>query len=775
MDIGWININDITKVEDAKKSLAMLIRRDHQLDVELKQYIQMRDDIERQMDTFDTDIPDYLHLLLSKSGQLTKQISSTCSLAELLSSKVKNLDRIRERLRDTLKKVDDIIDLKNCIEGVQRSLGIEDYEAAANHVHRYLNIDQSVLEQSSIEMLNDAQTKLLSMIQQRYDQALTAHNQADVLRFCKIFIQLHREEEGLEKYCAFLRIEASTTLDPLIDQRKQQQQPPAQQQTPKQQPISSSQIITKVFQFYASLIEDHLEIVKNEFGIAMCPLFLMSITKQADFYSARVFSTFTDQFNIVRSVSDVVAIKDHHSSSSTSSGRIDPRAFAQVLDEIVAMSKATKFYEKYLLTKEKILKAEIKQTIDTLIDEENSIGSIITTDSHHDVKEQQQQQSIQQTSNDSNSSNNKDRIKLSSIEQLQKINIKTTMYSTDTKQKMNELLGNYLLLEEYFMVESSHKAIQLDEHSEDSLTSSMVDYIFFVLQKSLQRSIDSYSIQTLNVISNRLIRILIQTQGTLQKMFREQIMKATIKSNNNIEYRESMIVLNNIETSSEYILKLKKEMELRCLKVFVLPEEKDQVELQSTEFSNVAKSYSRLLNEELEQIFKSIQPKLKNALILNTGINYEIGQEEYDNNDVNDPFVYPFTTEITQFLKPFEDHLTQTNYDHFVHLTIGFLLKKIEASVFTKRFTLLGSLQFGKDIRAVSNFFTKICRSTIRDKFSKLNQIISFLTLEKLGEVEEFWSENSSMSSWKLSPTEVKKILSVRIDFNPEAISRIKL
>ncbi|GAM25890.1 hypothetical protein SAMD00019534_090650 [Acytostelium subglobosum LB1] len=759
-------------VEDAKRNLQALITRDHQLDIELKQYIQMKDDLERQMECFDKDVPDYLSLLLSKSNQLTNTISSTCSLAELLSSKVKNLDRIRERIKETLKKVDDIVDLKNCIEGIQKSLELEDFEAAANHVHRYLNIDQAVLEPSSIEMLNNAQQRLSSMIEQKYKLALSSNNHSDVLRFCKLYIQLQKEEEGVEKYCNFLKLESEATLDVVVKQYqtsigrptqpKQQQQP--QQQTPGG--ISATTILTKILQHFASTIEDYLEVVRKEFGIRLCPLFLRLVSHHTDNYTGRVFALFSEQFSIARCVSDISSTnKEHqqqHHHHQQQQHRVDPRNFAQLLDEIVMMSKATRFYERYLINKERIIKESIKKEIELMV----SGGGQSSTNKHIDTLDDR-------SINEEVSGVRVPGQPHSTLEQLEKVNLKTTMYSTQTKSKMNDLLGSYLLLEEYFMVESSHKAVQLDEHSDDSLNSSMVDYIFFVLQKSLQRSIDSFNMQTLNVITNCMIKVLIRTQDTLQRMFREQIQKATSKAN--IDYKESMIVLNNIETSGEYILKLKKELETRCEKMYTLAEEKDQVALQVAEFSGVAKSYNRLLQEEIDQIFRSIQPKLKNVLFLFTSVNYEIGQEEYDNNEVNDPFVYPFTVEISQFLQPFEDHLTTTNYDSIVHLTIGFLVKKIENGIYLKHFTQIGALQFGKDIRAIFNFFAKLCKSTIRDKFSKLNQIVSLLTLERLSEIEEFWSDNSSMLSWKLSPTEVKKLLACRTDFQTDQIHKIKI
>ncbi|KAF2076345.1 hypothetical protein CYY_002351 [Polysphondylium violaceum] len=797
-------------IEDAKLYLQSLISRDKEIENELKQYIQMKDDIESQMEIFDLEIPEYLQLSLKKSNELTERISATCELAETLSSKVKKVDHVRDRIKETLKKVDDIVDLKNCIEGVQMAISREEYETASFHIHRYLNIDKSVLDEASSEKLSSAEKKLLTMIEDRYNEALGAGNQEGVLRFCKLYVPLEKADIGVDKYCNYLKSH-STRLENIISHY---QSYIANPKTIK--PISAVASITKVFEHYASQIEDHLDLIKTEFGLHFAPHFILSMSQQCDTYATKVYDSFNEQFQIQKNVDQVLLYKQQLERSGgyqqQHQEKIDPRSFAQALDETVMISKATKFYEKYLLKKENAIKEEIKQELVRL-------NNIVVNNSNK----------INSNGEDSNNSNNNNQDNLSSsstttttttidplkiYNNLTKINLKQSMYSSTTKQKMNQLLGNYILLEEYFMVESVNKAIQMENqpsisnttplsssstttttnpqnttaNSSTSDNNMMVDFIFFVLQKSLQRSLESQQIQTLNIIINRLCRILVQNKENLQRTFREQIIRSNSKSN--IDYHQPMITLNNIETSSEYILRLKKELDTKSEKIFNLNpkqqqqqqqqqqqhnEEKDQINLLSTELANCSKSYTKLLQEEIDSFFKSIQPRLKNVLFQFTNVSYEINQVEYDNNDINDPFAHQFTMDISVFLKPFKEHLSQTNYDLVVHHTLHFLLKKIEAALFQKHFTLLGGLQFGKDLRTISNFSTKICQSSTRDKFYKLNQMSSFLILENLAQVQEFWQENSQNSTWKLSSQEVKKLLALRLDFNQDKISKLNI
>uniref|UniRef100_A0A3B1K4I2 Conserved oligomeric Golgi complex subunit 4 N-terminal domain-containing protein n=1 Tax=Astyanax mexicanus TaxID=7994 RepID=A0A3B1K4I2_ASTMX len=87
-----------------------------------------------------------LHLIEGDAAQLSGMISFTCSLAENVSSKVRQLDLTKKRLYQAIQRADDILDLKFCTDGVQTALRNQDYEQAAAHIHRYLSLDQSVIE-----------------------------------------------------------------------------------------------------------------------------------------------------------------------------------------------------------------------------------------------------------------------------------------------------------------------------------------------------------------------------------------------------------------------------------------------------------------------------------------------------------------------------------------------------------------------------------------------------------------------------------------------------
>lgn len=87
---------------------------------------------------------------------------------------------------------------------------------------------------------------------------------------------------------------------------------------------------------------------------------------------------------------------------------------------------------------------------------------------------------------------------------------------------LTELVAQYVALEERFLLATAQKAIQMDEADADSRTGKMVDYVFFVLQKSCHRAVNSLSgdaaCATVN-IANALLDSFLQVQQQMLQVF----------------------------------------------------------------------------------------------------------------------------------------------------------------------------------------------------------------------------------------------------------------
>ena len=62
----------------------------------------------------------------------------------------------------------------------------------------------------------------------------------------------------------------------------------------------------------------------------------------------------------------------------------------------------------------------------------------------------------------------------------------------------------------------------------------------------------------------------------------------------------------------------------------------------------------------------------------------------------------------------------------------------------------------------------------MRDKFARLSQIATILSLETVAEMKEFWGADAAIS-WRLTETEVREVLSQRFDFDQAEIALLSL
>lgn len=76
----------------------------------------------------------------------------------------------------------------------------------------------------------------------------------------------------------------------------------------------------------------------------------------------------------------------------------------------------------------------------------------------------------------------------------------------------------------------------------------------------------------------------------------------------------------------------------------------------------------------------------------------------------------------------------------------------------------LGGLVLDQEVRALGAYLAGATSWSIRDKMTRLNQIATILNLDKASELSDYWSpENTSeVSTWRLTPNEVKIILKLR-------------
>ena len=135
----------------------------------------------------------------NEAVEMSKSIGFTASLADGVSAKVKQLDLAKVRVSECQNRVNDLIDLRLCADGVKSALNDEDYEKAAAHLHRFLCMDEKLLKVTAQRMnegngqglvsldgalatLHDAEDRVKRVVSQRFDEAVQADDLASIER-----------------------------------------------------------------------------------------------------------------------------------------------------------------------------------------------------------------------------------------------------------------------------------------------------------------------------------------------------------------------------------------------------------------------------------------------------------------------------------------------------------------------------------------------------------------------------------------------------------------
>lgn len=73
----------------------------------------------------------------------------------------------------------------------------------------------------------------------------------------------------------------------------------------------------------------------------------------------------------------------------------------------------------------------------------------------------------------------------------------------------------------------------------------------------------------------------------------------------------------------------------------------------------------------------------------------------------------------------------------------------------------------------MASYLAAVTSWSVRDKFARLTQIATILSVEKVEELADYCGADAI--AWRLTPAEVRRIASLRIDFRPEDVKRLKL
>ncbi|KAI9357524.1 COG4 transport protein-domain-containing protein [Pilaira anomala] len=358
------------------------------------------------------------------------------------------------------------------------------------------------------------------------------------------------------------------------------------------------------------------------------------------------------------------------------------------------------------------------------------------------------------------------------------------LLSSGLTKRVRELMSSYLVIDEYLLKKSIDKAMKMDDYDPSvSQTSTCVDDVFFILKTVIKRCISTYEPQ----VVGSTVRTTLKTLEVAYINQFQQRMSTVFSSYDStgrnaeraIEMAKTsyMVILNNLDVSADYTHRLAKEVEPSIKNGIWLDEENDVKKTIEyiQEFEGIADKFRQLLQNGLEQLLNQIlkpriRPLFQDAY---REVKYVLEEDEYNEADIEDRFVKRFRRGFEKLISIYRRTLTDTNFSTLMGLILEALTSQWERIVFQTRFNQYGALRFDKDLRSVIHYLSTLTEWLSRDRFTRLNQMSTLLNFEEPTEIYDFWGQKNGPVSWRLTVTEVKKILALRLDFDPEEVAKL--
>ncbi|KAL6005788.1 Golgi transport complex subunit 4 [Asimina triloba] len=499
-------IRSLTDVGAMTRLLHECIAYQRSLDLGLESLLSHRTDLDRHLQSLHRSA-EVLDIVRADSDHMLSSVRSTAGLADHVSRKVRELDLAQSRVQSTLSRIDAIVERGNCIDGAKKALEAEDYESAANFVKTFLQIDARYKDSGSEqrEQLLESKRQLESIVRKRLDAAVDQRDHPTILRFVRLFSPLGLQEDGLQIYVSYLRkviaLRSRLEFEHLME---------LIEQNVGQSQVNFVGCSTNLFKDIVLAVEENDEILRSLCGEDGIVYAICELQEECDSRGSTILKKYMDYRKLARLASDINSYSKDLLSVGSAEGP-DPREIELYLEEILSLTQLGEDYTEFMVSK---------------------IRGLSSVDPELGPRA-------------------------------------TKAFRSGTFNKVvQDLTGFYVILEEFFMVENVRKAIKIDEHVVDSLTTSMVDDVFYVLQSCCRRAILTSNINSvLAILSSAMNLLSNEYQEALQEKMREPNLGAKLFLGGVGVQKTGMEIataLNNMDVSSEYVLKLRHEIEEQC-------------------------------------------------------------------------------------------------------------------------------------------------------------------------------------------------------------------
>ncbi|KAL5965157.1 Conserved oligomeric Golgi complex subunit 4 [Taenia solium] len=759
------DVSQLRSIGELNKALIELEEYESSLAVSIKKYEGRRTELDEKLQELGNSLPK-MSVLNEEAIGLSAIVSNAAAIGMQLSGKVRQLDVAKNRVQSVEALIGDIITLCKCLDDTQNSLESNDVVKAARSISFFLGMGVrtislvETLEKANVGLavlpkLKELHLDVISRVSASFDNFVAAGNTKAIEELFRIFPIIREHELGLEKYGKYLATKIGEKVEAQFSVVASTQS--------FDKPNVHVDLMTYLLELVAQAIQVNEPVIHDSYGDDSLLKFIWMIQSQCDRHAEHIFMDFREKRDLV-----VILQRARHelsinnrSSTFASSGTGQYRQSSlwdyclsteSLISDSVLFNARIELYLNFLrrrLLYVAFAAAEIRRFF-------NQCG-------------------------------------LSRISQ--------------------EIVDAYLPLEQLFLRELVNKAIMMDELDESTRIFRLVDDVFFVVKKCLSRAISSGCVDAVCAMFNHTSAVLCDqliedtltprtksctSSGWIKQAYQLVHKRAgsgsiatgllgtasTESTSNGSGYisagnavdsqTQYLYALNSLEACMNYLAILRDTLEKSIEEVFGLRPRSDLGKLQaclSDLIESLSRAFQTLTDGGFDQLRSVIRPQVNSLTQLFNSVKRDLSEEEFEQYAVNDPWVESLIVGLQNLLKPFHTTLSAGNYEKFLLLLVDEILFRLERFAQQKSYNRYGALQFEKELRCIFNFFSSLSTFPCREKFARILQISKLLNLEKVEEVSYY----GDASNWRLSANEIRRLLTLRVDFSAEEIRRLHL
>ncbi|KAM0754435.1 COG4-domain-containing protein [Meredithblackwellia eburnea MCA 4105] len=757
-----VDLSTLTSRSLIEQHLSTLSARESTLDAQLTALISSRTRLTKQLDALEglREVVEGVH---AEAEHMAHEIRGVAMTAERVGGKVRVLDEEQSRVKASIEVVQAVQELKTSIAGLDGAIQRQDWEAATRLMQRASAIDpevvasgfaEAVVPTSSLPLsppqtLSTLRATLLDTFLTSFRTAAGAGDTNNINRFFKLFPMIGEEDTGLDAYAEWVSgiVRAKTAALP----------------TKAQSPTHFSGHLTALFEAIALIISQHQPVVEKYYGSGKMLNVAQKLLEEADRLGIKTIQNWQDERRIRQKVAEmkeyrflglgqgvkrrppVIAGQSRTLDQSPNVGgeedKADPREVDALLAELALMSGRWQLLRRFLYGRLKVSTSF-------------NIGDDAPPPSA--------------------------KVPAAKVAEEDEPELKMMEDSELGKSLSTQLQAAYEPLEVWYLrssIEKAHQMDELDTLAQPSLSSSLDD-TFYILKKTLYRLLSTSSIRTLVSMSREIRNIMDKDVADLWKIRMDQAFRDVgnitgvgrareeEKERREKEAKATFIIyLNNLDTAAEYTVRLVEEIlgGEALLQAFFVEDELERARIAIVGVRGVEDKFRGVLKSGLDHLFNQLlRPRLRPILTdVYKDVSYILDEDAYAEAEYRDDVRKRFIKAWENLLSGYRELFTPTNFNLFFATAVNVLVRPWESHIRGMKFTELGALRLDRDIRSILSYLSSqssYSSGSLRESFSRLQQIATLLTLDNPEEAEEVLSTTGN----RLTTSEVKSVWALR-------------